>query len=403
MEPILVSAIIPAYNAELYLAKAIESALAQTFRNFEIIVVNDGSTDNTAQIAHQFKDDVQYVYQSNQGLAAARNTGIRHAKSQIIALLDADDLWDPEFLQVMVELFEKHPDAAAVYCGFKYIDAQGNIVGKPSLRVVSPELFHRTQVMQGNWLSACAVLFRKSIAEEVGLFDESLRALEDQDLWIRLSANHAFIGVPVPLVKYRQHGSNMSKDPRHMITADEKLMEKVFGSWDNNISSWPKVKVIAYGNHFRSAAVRYLAAGNYEKSTYYLCRLAEVSLDFLCSIDLWRALARAHMPDEYQFDDLVEPDWDKMQKDVDILLAELNKLRVEQANINQNYARIKSSAFLALADEAGRCNEPVRAGKWLMMTVRVNLRMFFMRPFWGTMYRSISISIKSLSRMERQG
>jgi glycosyltransferase involved in cell wall biosynthesis len=390
MEPILVSAIIPAYNAELYLAQAIESAFAQTYQNFEIIVVDDGSTDGTAQIAHQFGDTVRYVYQSNQGLAAARNTGIRHARSQIIALLDADDLWDPDFLQVMTGLLEKHPDAAAVHCGFQYIDAQGNIVGKPSLRVVSPEVFHRTQVIQGNWLSACAVLFRKPIAEEVGLFDESLRALEDQDLWIRLSASHPFIGLPVSLVKYRRHGSNMSKDPRHMITAGDKLMEKVFGPLDDNVSSWPKVKVVAYRNHFRSAAIRYLSVGNYEKCTYYLCRLAVVSLDYLCSIELWRGLALAHMPDEFQFDASVEPDWNKMQNDIDFLLAELNKQRVDDATVDQNYARIKASAFLALADEAGRRGNLRLVSRWLWIASRSFAPLWVDRRLWGTIFRSLT-------------
>ncbi len=374
----------------MYLEKAIKSALAQTYRDFEIIVVDDGSIDNTAQITRQFKDFVNYVYQTNRGLAAARNTGIRHAKSEIIALLDADDLWDPEYLQVMVDLLEQHPDAGGVYCGFQYIDSQGNIVGKPSLRVVPPELFYRTQLIQGNWLSACAVLFRKSIANEVGLFDESLRALEDQDLWIRLSANHPFVGLPVSLVKYRRHESNMSKDPQHMITAGNMLMEKVFGPWEGIVSSWPKLKLIAYRNHFRSAAIRYLAAGNHEKSAYYLCQLALVSLDYLSSIDLWRGLARAHIPDEYQFELLSELNWDRMQRDIEILLTELNKTKDDRVNIHKNYPRIKASAFLALADEAGRIGKLVLMYQWLCVAIRSFFPLWLDRRLWGTIFRSLT-------------
>lgn len=389
METNLVSAIVPAYNAELFLAQAVESILAQTYRNFEIILVDDGSTDKTEPIARQFKDAVRYVYQTNKGLAAARNTGIRHAKSEIIALLDADDLWDPKFLEVMTGLLKQHPDAAGVYCGFQYIDRQGNIVGKPSLRVVPPELFYRTQIIQGNWLSACSVLFRKPIAEEVGLFDESLRALEDQDMWIRLSANHPFVGLPVSLVKYRRHETNMSKDPKHMITAGSLLMKKVFGPAEGDISSWPKLKLVAYRNHFRSAAIRYLAVGNYKRSTEYLCQLAGISLDYFFSIELWRGLARAHVPNEYQFDDSFVPNWSKMQSDIDNLISELDQIRADQAIINKHFKKIKSSAFLALADEAGQVGKLSLAYRWLGIAVRAFAPLWLDRRLWGTMFRSL--------------
>ena len=388
MESKFVSVIIPAYNAELYIVRAIESVLAQTYRDLEIIVVDDGSADNTASIARQFEDSIHYVYQSNRGLAAARNTGIRHAHSDIIALLDADDLWEPEFLEVMTGLLEQNPQAAGVYCGFQYIDSQGNIVGKPNLTVVPPEGFHNIQLIQGNWLSACGVLFHKHLAEEVGLFDESLRALEDADLWIRLSADRPFVGLPRALVKYRRHDSNMSKDPQHMIKAKSRVMEKAFGPAEGDVSSWSNQKVVAYLNHFRSAAVRYLAAGYFEKSADQLCQMAVISLDYLCSLDVWRGLARAHVPDEFQFDSSFELNWKRMQEDITGLLKEVKQGKSCSRQIQDQFSRLKGFAFLALADEAVRARKFGRTLRWIFSATIAFPQLWLARPFWGTIARA---------------
>jgi glycosyltransferase involved in cell wall biosynthesis len=390
MEPILVSAVIPAYNAELYLEEAIESVLAQTYKTVELIVVDDGSTDDTALIAKKFGDSVHLIRQTNRGLSGARNTGIRNAQGEIIALLDADDLWEPNFLEEMVSGLEKSPHAAGAYCGFQYINKDGNVVGKPSLKVVDPDVFHETLRIGGNWLVPSGVIFWKSYVFKVGLFDESLRALEDVDMWIRLSVDHPFIGLPVPLVKYRRHESNMSKDPQHMITASRLLTEKRVGPLEGEFSSWPESMVYAYCRHFHSAAIRYLTVGNYEKSVYYLCQLAGISLDYLYDIGLWRGLARAHVPDEYQFDSSLEFNWTRMQSDIENLLAELKKNSNSQPNIHKHYARIKASAFLALADEAGRAGNLRLAYRWLWTALRSFSLILLDRRLWGIIFRSLT-------------
>lgn len=198
----LVSVIIPAYNAERFIGQAIQSVLDQTYTNWELVIINDGSTDNTAEIVKEFDDPrVTYIYQENRGLSAARNTAIRNANAEIIALLDSDDLWEPEFLEKMMGLIERHPDAAAVYCGFQYIDNQGKDIGIPQSKMFPPEEIYRTLICDGNWLVPCAVVFRKQLAELAGLFDETISPVADADLWTRLAANHPLIGLPEVLVK----------------------------------------------------------------------------------------------------------------------------------------------------------------------------------------------------------
>jgi glycosyltransferase involved in cell wall biosynthesis len=390
MNPKKVSVIIPAYNAALYVRQAIESVLAQTYPDYEIIVVDDGSTDDTPVIAQQFGSAIRYIRQTNLGLSAARNTGIRNAQTAVIALLDADDLWEPEFLEVMLSLLAKHPQAAGVYCGFQYINAQGNVVGKPSLRVVSPEKFYYTQVYLGNWLAPCAVLFHRRLAEQVGLFDEALKALEDKDLWIRLSALHPFVGLPLALVRYRRHDSNMTADPQRMVKANYQLTEKIFGPPDDDLLSWPRPRVFAYTRHFQYAAIRYLAAGNIPQSASYLRRLYLLSSNNLCRMDIWRAFVRAHIPQEYQFSSSQAFNWPKVYADIESLLSELvNEL---DGPISQ-YSKIKGTAFLALADEAGRNSELRKAYGWLWGAVRCSPQIIFSRPYWGVIWRSLASKV----------
>ena len=124
-----ISVIIPAYNAELWINKTIQSVLDQTFNDFEIIVVDDGSTDNTSQVVHQFSDPrVQYIYQNNQKAAGARNTGISKARGEYIAFLDADDLFKPSKLIKQFSLLENKPYLGGVTCGFDIIDQEGNSI-----------------------------------------------------------------------------------------------------------------------------------------------------------------------------------------------------------------------------------------------------------------------------------
>ena len=398
MDVRLVSVVIPAYNAAQFIKQAIESVLTQTYRDFEIIVVDDGSTDNTPHIVQEYGKVIRYIRQPNRGLSAARNTAIRNARANVIALLDSDDLWEPQYLERMIGLLNIHPEAAGVYCGFQYIKTRGDHVGKPSLKTVPPDLFYTTMREEGNWLAPCAVIFRKNLAESVGLFDESLHAVEDWDMWIRLSEHQPFIGLPQALVKYRRHESNMSRDPERMIKATAQLMEKQYGAAAGNVSTWSQSKKKAYCDYYLGAAIRFVAAGMIPKSIDYLQKLIGVSPDYACSMFVWRGILRAQIPVEYQFDPLPPHDWTLIQAKLLDLLDELAQRADSSNDLARLYTRLKAFAFLALADEAGWAGEPGRAYGWLGMAVLTHPRLLFVRLFWGTLFRNVSALIPGSSK-----
>ena len=194
-----VSVIIPTFNRAHKIARAVASVLYQTFSDYEILVVDDGSGDATPEALTPFLPRIHYVTHSkNRGVSAARNTGIRESRSPLVAFLDSDDYWLPEKLAAQVSFFSKHPQAVAcqteelwirrgvrVNPMKKHLKPSGDIL-EPSLRlcVVSPS----------------AVLLKRSLLEEVGVFDEGFPACEDYDLWLRISWKYPIWLIPEPLV-----------------------------------------------------------------------------------------------------------------------------------------------------------------------------------------------------------
>ena len=260
-----VSVIIPAYNQAQYLDDAVQSVLEQSYTNYEIIVIDDGSTDNTPAVAAQFGEKIRYIRQENKGLAGARNTGIRAARGELIGLLDSDDQWEPTFLETMVSLAEAHPQAAVYYSGAQYMDADGNllpqILGTSTAPTESPQGMYHT-LLRANFIIPSATVLRKSIIEQAGLFDPQLRSCEDWDLWLRLLPDHKFVGSPAPLLRYRIHGSSLSTNVDGMQYAVRAVIEKHFGLDDENYAHWPADKRRAYGGVYRYHALTFVQRQN---------------------------------------------------------------------------------------------------------------------------------------------
>lgn len=383
-----VSVLIPSYNHAHYLVHALQSVISQTYSDWEAIIIDDGSTDDTQHVAAQFADPrIRYIYQENQGLSAARNTGIRAASSDIIALLDADDVWVSDYLESMLASFEKTPEAVAVYCGFKYIDENGTEVGLPSNKVVPPGEFREYYSANGNWLVPSGVVFRKVVAQDSGCFDESLRAVEDAYLWSKMSQRGLFIGVPRPLVGYRRHAANMSSDPQRMVSSNYQILERYHGPPQGDISTWSERKIYVYTKYFRSAATRYLAYGDLQMSAYFFLRMQEITPEAGTEIGTWRSLARVHLPIEIR-DAPGKIEWDLAERDVLGLLAELEKMRSHSAILDKRYAAIAGSAFLSLADEAFRDGKYLLGIKWMWFAGQNHIGLLFKRPYWGTLIRS---------------
>jgi glycosyltransferase involved in cell wall biosynthesis len=205
----LVSVIIPTYNYGRFVAEAVESALAQTYRTIEVIVVDDGSTDGTQAVLSRFAGRIRYLFQENRGLSAARNRGIGAARGEFLGFLDADDLWDPTKIAKQVTLIERSPQVGAVYCEHIQLHVPS---GETKLRRCLPELrgdIHRALLeLKGIGTPSC-VLIRRACFDKVGLFDEELRSVEDWEMWVRVSRHFEFDYVPEPLVTYRVHGQNL--------------------------------------------------------------------------------------------------------------------------------------------------------------------------------------------------
>lgn len=214
-----VSVVIPAYNYARYLTEAITSVLAQTFTTLELIVVDDGSTDDTTDLCARYTDPrFRYVRQDNAGLSAARNTGIRHARHSYVAFLDADDRWDPRFLEAVADQFSRlGSEFAAVATACSRMDGEGKLLAPPRQNfLLQGELTTATFCLRNRPLSS-SVVVRRSVFDECGGFDTSLRSSEDRDMWIRLTARgHRFFYLAAPLASIRRHPQNMSKNAPRM-------------------------------------------------------------------------------------------------------------------------------------------------------------------------------------------
>jgi len=230
-----VDVIIPAYNAARYLPTAIESVIAQTFEDWRIQLVDDGSTDNTAEVVARFLErlgpKLNYIRQPNGGLPAARNAAIRHSTAEFLALLDADDVWLPCRLSESLEAFEGRPRVGLTYGFNQRIDPEGKIIDVADRRQkngegkIAPFLY-----MKKVDLPCPTITFRKVCIDEVGMFDETLRATEDRDLWFRIALRYEVALVPKVTALYRVSPNSMSSDSGRMLQARLQFIEKHYGA-----------------------------------------------------------------------------------------------------------------------------------------------------------------------------
>ena len=224
----VVSVILTTYNRCGFLQKAVESVLAQTYPAFELIVVDDGSTDGTRQILSAYAGRLKLICQSNRGVSAARNTGIRAADGQLIAFLDSDDYWMPQKLEHQVRYFNDHP--RTLLCQTEELWIRNGIRVNPKKRHQKQAGLIFEKSLYLCLISPSAVMLRPSLLDEVGLFDESLTACEDYDLWLRVTWKYPVDLIPAPLtVKRGGHADQLSRRPeldKYRIQALVKILEQ---------------------------------------------------------------------------------------------------------------------------------------------------------------------------------
>lgn len=219
----LISVVIPIYNGGRYLRACIDSALNQTYPQFEIIVVNDGSTDNSLEILKSYGDRIRIIDQTNSGPAVARNNGVKASLGELVAFLDQDDVWDDIKLERQAALLKRHSDALASYCDHRGIDEHG-VVTSYSGALYYPRASGQIleYLIRGNFiLSASLVMLRRSAFDVAGGFDASQpHWSDDYDLWMRIAARGAILYQIETLVSYRRHSNNTSGNALEMVAGN---------------------------------------------------------------------------------------------------------------------------------------------------------------------------------------
>jgi len=268
-----VSVIIPAYNQANFIDKAIESVLRQTYQDFEIIIINDGSKDNTEEIVKNYSDfRIRYIcHANNMGVSKARNTGIRASRGDYIALLDSDDEFLPERLGRQVQLLQNKSSEVGVVCSWSYnIDEKGNYISKRYLPKKDGYIYE--DLLSTNPISVPTVLIRKECFEKVGLFDNLLDGQEDWDMWIRIAKYYKFSLIKTLLAKRRIHPNRISYDLERKNVTANRIIKKYMGEL--------KVRQSIHSSHYLYIGFRFCRMGKTRDGRRYL--LKAISLYPFC-------------------------------------------------------------------------------------------------------------------------
>ncbi len=267
-----VSVIIPTYNRANFLIQALDSVLVQTYKNLEIVVVDDGSTDDTKRRITPYveKYGVKYIYQENQGLPSARNTGIFNSSGTYISVLDDDDLLYPYTVKRQLEELENHPDYGMVYSDAMVIDEEGNELGLRANGLLPSGDIYK-EVTSGRLLCLMGtIMVRRECIDDVGMFDPELMRYEDLDFVRRISEKFKIKFINVPLLKYRKHQKAMTVN-KYNVTYFRKRYENIFNSERfNNMSEDFRSDIFSKYCHHLGKSYYYLS--DYKMARKYLLK-----------------------------------------------------------------------------------------------------------------------------------
>jgi len=244
MQTPLISVVIPTFNYGRFLGDAIRSVLRQTYDNIEVLVVDDGSTDETPEVVSEFTNLITYIWQQNAGQSVARNIGIYESKGSLIAFLDADDFWEPSKIQMQYELLSDK--CGFIYCGARTFQSYSNEtinVLDPLFRGNCTNEFIKNPGVQIVTAGESSVLVRKDIAERVGGFDKRLSISAGYDFYRRCSNITEFDFVDETLVNYRSHGSNISLNKKLYVSDFRLSVSKMIHDKESQLSLGEKFKL----------------------------------------------------------------------------------------------------------------------------------------------------------------
>jgi len=231
----LISVVLPVFNGEETIKETVNSVLNQTFRNWELIVINDGSQDATLEIVSSIKDERIKVFSyPNKGQPASRNRGIARAKGEYISFIDADDLWTADKLEAQYQALRDNPQAAVAYSWTDWIDESGQLLSCGSYISENGDVFAQL-LLQDFIANGSNPLIRRQALLNVGNFDESLSNAHDWDMWLRLAAHYPFVVVPSAQILYRKSTSSMSANVWGMEASSLRVIEKALAQAPESI------------------------------------------------------------------------------------------------------------------------------------------------------------------------
>ncbi len=376
MNPI-VSVIVPTYNHAHYLPSALTTIQAQRFHHWEAIVVDDGSTDDPAAVVAELAHPrIRYIRQENQGVSAARNTGIRAACGDYLAFLDADDEWEAEFLQRSLDILTADSTLTATYTRYRFIAQDGHLLPQLGGQVVPPADL-RSRLLEGGFFPPHAVLVRAAAVRQAGLFDTRLSGLADWDLWLRVADQGPMQGIPEPLVRYRVCPGSMSTNASAMHADRMRILAGRFGPPEGSPSAWPAEKRRAYGFAYRASALDHLQQGQAEEVWPLLAQAVAFWPALLNRPDTFYELACGDQPKGFrgQARSLdIAGNGAAMLNGLDSLFARDNP------DLNGLHANAYGHAYLALVMLSDQAGQWAAARRYLVQAIRAQPRLLVSYP-----------------------
>ncbi len=298
----LVSVIIPTYNGTRYLAETVKSAINQTYSETEIIVVDDGSEEDIFRVLEPYSEYIKLFRIRNSGPAAARNFGIRNSKGKYIALLDHDDLWAPNNLEVCVSIMELHPNCGLVYSYPELIDENGTVIPNERPSYFPSGWVFKDFLLRNRITTFSCTLIRRKVFEEIGYLDESRKVMtcDDYNLWLRISLNYHVLFSEAVTVSYRIHPGNLAKNLNQNLSAHlvvfDRIIREALRKQVLNISEANEIVREHLLDRFRYFAFRYYyELGDYREARKLFARillLRHINVEtlvyyFLCLLPSW--------------------------------------------------------------------------------------------------------------------
>lgn len=257
-----VSTIIAVYNCADYIAESVESALGQSFRDQEIIVVDGGSTDGTRERLQPYRDRIKFMVQTGKGVANARNEAIRASRGEFIAILDADDKWLPNKLAVQMKYLQSHPEIGLLFGDEYYYDAGGGYRGrwfKDRIPIYTGRVFDK--LFENNFIGALTAVIKRECFDTVGLFNEDLFYAEDTEMWLRIAYKYpiGYIDEPLAVCRFRPESRSFAFEKHYQVKT--RILNSLLDRYPDYFRAHPGVRRLGLSNHHYKFGYQYFANG----------------------------------------------------------------------------------------------------------------------------------------------